>query len=247
MDDSRPALALQRASKRYGTATHTVAALTDISLAVPAGEFVAVVGQSGSGKTTLLYLAAAFDTPTSGRVLVDGRDVATLSDDERSALRLHHIGFVFQSFNLFPTFTAAENVAWRLEFQGIGWREAQTHAAAALDEVGITGAAHDRLPAQLSGGEQQRVAIARALITGPRLLLADEPTGNLDSRTGQTILDLLRHMNVHRGLTVLMVTHSAHAAGFAHRTIELRDGRVARDTAVSCEPLAHGAPVRECW
>jgi putative ABC transport system ATP-binding protein len=175
-------------------------------------------------------------------VLVDGRDVATLSEDERSALRLHHIGFVFQSFNLFPTFTAVENVAWRLEFQGVGWRKAQALAAAALDEVGITGAAHDRVPARLSGGEQQRVAIARALVTGPRLLLADEPTGNLDSATGQTILDLLRHLNVHRGLTVLMVTHSAHAATFGHRTVELRDGRVVHDTLASRRGEAARAP-----
>jgi putative ABC transport system ATP-binding protein len=230
---SRSALALERAGKRYGNGPQAVAALTDVSLAVAAGEFVSVIGQSGSGKTTLLNMAAAFDAPTSGRVLVDGRDTAMLSDDERSALRLHHIGFVFQSFNLFPTFNAEENVAWRLEFQGVGWRRAQTMAAAALEEVGIGGAARDRLPSQLSGGEQQRVAIARALVTGPRLLLADEPTGNLDSRTGQTILDLLRHLNVDRGLTVLMVTHSAHAAACGDRTVELRDGRVVHDASLS--------------
>jgi putative ABC transport system ATP-binding protein len=238
MTTHRSALTLERASKRYGNGQHAVSALSDVSLSIPEGQFVSVIGRSGSGKTTLLNLAAAFDTPTSGRVLIDDRDIAMLSEDERSALRLYHIGFVFQSFNLFPTFTAEENVAWRLEFQGVGWRKARTIAADALDEVGIRGPTHDRLPAQLSGGEQQRVAIARALVTGPHLLLADEPTGNLDSRTGQTILELLQQLNVERGLTILMVTHSTHAATCGHRTVELSDGQVIHDARTP--PAANG-------
>jgi putative ABC transport system ATP-binding protein len=223
------AIVLDGVGKCYGDGAQAVAALDGVSLRVPAGQFVSVMGESGSGKSTLLNLVAGLDVPTRGRIVVLGRDVWHLTENQRSDLRLSEIGIVFQSFNLFPTFSVEENVSWRLEFQGLGWREARRRAAAALDEVEIAAVARQRLPAELSGGEQQRVAIARALVTSPRLLLADEPTGNLDSRTGETILQLLASLNGRRALTVVMVTHSAYAATFGQRTVQLRDGRIECD------------------
>jgi putative ABC transport system ATP-binding protein len=223
------AVALEDVSKRYRDGPQPVTALREVSLHVPVGELLAVVGPSGSGKSTLLHLLAGLDTPDGGRVLVSGKDLAHLPDDARSDLRLREIGFVFQSFHLFPTFTVEENVAWPLEFLGFRPREARRRAAEALAQVALPEACRSRRPAELSGGEQQRVAIARALVTEPRLLLADEPTGNLDSQTGQTILDLLRRLNVERQLTVVLVTHSALAASHAQRTVELRDGCIVRE------------------
>ena len=223
------AVALEAVSKRYDAGPEPVAALREVSLRIPAGEFVAILGPSGSGKSTVLNLIAGLDSPSAGRVLIGGRDLAHLRDNARSDIRLREIGFVFQSFNLFPTFTAEENVAWPLELLGVPWREARRRAEEALAQVALPPAAARRRPAELSGGEQQRVAIARALVTEPRLLLADEPTGNLDSQTGQTILDLLRRLNVERHLTVVLVTHNALAASHAQRTVELHDGRIARE------------------
>lgn len=234
------AVTLEHVSKRYGSGAHTVTALTDVSLSVPAGEFVSVMGESGSGKSTLLNLIAGIDTPSDGRVVVAGRDLAQLSDDERSDLRLRHIGFVFQSFNLFPTFSGEENVAWPLEFLGIHWREARRRADAALGRVGLDTAARTRRPAELSAGEQQRVAIARALVTEPGLLLADEPTGNLDSKTGQAILGLLRTLNTERHLSVMLVTHSTAAAAYGHRIVELGDGRIRRESTLHPSESAPG-------
>ena len=235
------AVTLDHVSKRHGCGPGAVTALDDVSLEVGTGEFLAIVGPSGSGKSTLLGLIAGLDTPTTGRVLVGGENLARLSDDRRSDLRLGRIGFVFQAFNLFPTFTIEENVAWPLEFLGVSWREARQRAAAALVLVGLAEPAHARRPAELSGGEQQRVAIARALVTQPELLLADEPTGNLDSRTGAAILDTLRDLNQARCLTVVLVTHGAVATTHATRRVELRDGRVADDRRTRAE--AH-APAR---
>jgi putative ABC transport system ATP-binding protein len=226
MDD---AVLLEHVTKEYGRGAHAVAALSDVSLAISRGDFVSVMGPSGSGKSTFLNLVAGLDTPTAGRILVDGNDLAVLSDDARSDLRLEHVGMIFQSFNLFATFTAQENVMWPLEFLGKRRAEARVRAAVALDHVGIARAAWNRRPAELSGGEQQRLAIARALVTSPTLLLADEPTGNLDSRTGQVILDLLRQLNHAERLTVILVTHSSLAATYGDRTIELQDGRIIRD------------------
>jgi putative ABC transport system ATP-binding protein len=223
------AVALEHVTKRYGAGAQAVAALTDVTFTVPAGEFVSIMGPSGSGKSTLLNVIAGLDTPSEGRVRVQGEDLATLSDDERSDLRLHQVGFVFQSFNLFPGFTIEENIAWPLKFLGTGWHDARARAADALRQVGLAPATRTRRPAELSGGEQQRVAIARALITTPSLLLADEPTGNLDSRTGQAILDLILQLNTERRLSVVLVTHSTFAATYGHRTVELQDGRVVRD------------------
>jgi putative ABC transport system ATP-binding protein len=224
------AVLLERVHKRYGTGPQAVDALNDLNLRVAPEEFLSIMGPSGCGKTTLLNLIAGIDTPTSGRVWVAGRDLAQLSDDARSDLRLQHIGFVFQTFNLFPTFTAEENVTWPLEFLGVHWREARKRADAALAEVGLDDGALRRRPAELSGGEQQRVAIARALVTKPRLLMADEPTGNLDSKTGQSILDLMQFLNREEHLSIVLVSHSLFAAAYGHRMVELRDGRVVRES-----------------
>jgi putative ABC transport system ATP-binding protein len=220
---------LDRVTKRYGDGAQAASAISEVTLEILAGEFVSVVGPSGSGKSTLLNLIAALDSPSEGRVFVGDRDLGTLSDEARSDLRLRDIGFVFQTFNLFASFSVHENVAWPLEFLGVPWRTARSAAEGLLCDVGVDRRAFSRQPAELSGGEQQRVAIARALVTRPRLLLADEPTGNLDSRTGQGILDLLRRLNIEQKLTVVMVTHNTFAATYGHRTVELRDGRVARD------------------
>jgi putative ABC transport system ATP-binding protein len=235
------AVFIDRVHKRYGSGPQAVDALSDVSIRVEPEEFLSIMGPSGCGKSTLLNLIAGIDTPTSGRVWVAGHELVQLSDDARSDLRLRHIGFVFQSFNLFPTFTAEENVTWPLEFLGVHWREARRRADAALAQVGLDDEARRRRPAQLSGGEQQRVAIARALVTEPRLLVADEPTGNLDSRTGQAILDLMQALNRDQRLTIVLVTHSAVAAEYGHRTVELRDGRVLRETGPKESAAAAGS------
>jgi putative ABC transport system ATP-binding protein len=234
---STAAVSIEHVTKQYGTGAQAVAALTDVTLAIPIGEFVSIMGPSGSGKSTLLNMIAGLDTPTEGHVRIRGEDLAVLSDDARSDLRLHQIGFIFQSFNLFPGFTVEENIAWPLKFIGIGWRTARDRAAVALQQVGLAAATRTRRPSELSGGEQQRVSIARALITEPSLLLADEPTGNLDTRTGQAILDLILQLNTARKLSVILVTHSTFAATYGHRTVELQDGRVVRDV---CAPRQAG-------
>jgi putative ABC transport system ATP-binding protein len=229
-------IVLENITKVHGHGPQAVTALRDVSLAVEPGEFVAVVGPSGSGKSTLLNLAAGLEVPTRGRVAIGGEDLARLSDDARSDLRLRQIGFVFQSFNLLPTFSAEENVAWPLEFVGVGRRESRRRASRTLERVGIPDAARGRRPAELSGGEQQRVAIARALVAEPRLVLADEPTGNLDTRTGRTVLELLRTLNREQRMTVIMVTHGALGTSVVDRTVELRDGRLVNGT--------HGREIR---
>jgi putative ABC transport system ATP-binding protein len=223
------AVSLERVEKVHGTGDAAVLALREVSLEIAAGESVAVIGPSASGKSTLLNLVSGIDTATRGRVCLFGEELGTLSDAARSDRRLRDIGFVFQTFNLLPTFTAQENVAWPRRFRGESWREARAAAAAMLDAVGLDARAHRRVPAELSGGEQQRVAIARALVNGPRLLLADEPTGNLDSEMAGAILDLIARVRAERGLTVVLVTHNAAAAARAERTVRLRDGRVVAD------------------
>jgi putative ABC transport system ATP-binding protein len=224
-----PMVRVERVSKRYGSGTSAVQALADVTLEVAAGQFVCIMGPSGSGKSTLLHLIAALDAPTTGRVVVGGRDLTALSEKERSDLRLRRIGFVFQSFHLFPSFTVAENVAWPLEFLGRGRRAARERAEQELERVGLPPAVWTRRPAELSGGEQQRTAIARALAIEPLLLVADEPTGNLDARTAEAVLSLLAGLNDERRLTVVLVTHSPFAATYAGRTVELWDGRIVRD------------------
>jgi putative ABC transport system ATP-binding protein len=226
------AIFLECVGKIYGSERTTIVALDDVTLTIPAGQFVSVMGPSGSGKSTLLHMIAGLDTLTRGRIVIAGRDIATLSDNDRSDLRLRHMGIVFQGFNLFPTFTVQENVSWPLEFLGVGRGVAVERSHVILHQVGLSAAAWQRRPTELSGGEQQRVAIARALVTEPDLLLADEPTGNLDSCTSQSILDLLRHLNCEKGVTIILVTHSTFAATYGDRTVEIRDGRVVRDVTV---------------
>ena len=185
--DDRFVIEVDRVRKSYGQGPRAVTALADLSLRVVSGEFLSIMGPSGSGKSTLLNLIAGLDTPTDGRVVILGQDLSHLSRNARSRLRLRQVGIVFQTFNLFPTFTAEENVAWPLEFLGVRARAAAERARAILDRVGVGSRESSRRPEALSQGEQQRVAIARALATDPRLLLADEPTGNLDSQTGKAI------------------------------------------------------------
>ncbi|HYR73878.1 MAG TPA: ABC transporter ATP-binding protein [Candidatus Acidoferrum sp.] len=200
--------------------------LTDVSLEVPAGQFLAIAGPSGSGKSTLLGLIAGLDQPTAGQIEVAGVDVTALDEDGLARFRRDHVGYVFQSFHLLPTLTAQENVAVPLELAGDAGAAAR--AAALLAEVGLAERAH-HYPVQLSGGEQQRVAVARAMARRPALLLADEPTGNLDSATGKQIIELLVGLNRRLGSTLVLVTHDAALAAHADRVVTLRDGRIVSD------------------
>jgi putative ABC transport system ATP-binding protein len=220
------AIVLEGACKTYGAGGQAVVALDGVTLEVAVGDFVTLVGPSGSGKSTLLNLIAGLDSPTEGRVTVLGHRLSQLEEDGRCDLRLRNIGIVFQAYNLLPRLSVLDNVALPLEFQGHRARAALQRAAEMLDRVGIGAATHARLPAQLSGGEQQRVALARALVAEPRILLADEPTGNLDSQSGTMVLELTRQLNAERDLTVVLATHSREAAGYGRRLIELHDGRV---------------------
>lgn len=225
--NANPMLRLTDVSRRYGTG-HSVLALDGLSLEVAPRERVAVMGPSGSGKSTLLNLACGLDMPTSGIVEVGGVALSSLSDDARTRLRREKIGMVFQTFNLLPTLTAIENVALPLRLQGMHRKGAEGRASSMLGRVGLEQRIAHR-PDELSGGERQRVAIARALILEPPLLLADEPTGNLDSATGEEILRLLDSLQQEYQSTLVMVTHNAVAAGFCHRTVTLRDGRILQD------------------
>ncbi|MCZ7533139.1 MAG: ABC transporter ATP-binding protein [Acidimicrobiia bacterium] len=226
-------LRLDRVSRIHGSGHVQVDALVDVSLSVEAGELVAVMGPSGSGKTTLLSLAGGLDLPTAGSVLVDGSDLATLNRAELARLRRHSVGYVFQQFNLIPGLTAAENVSLPLELDGVNRKEAYGAAVDALARLEMAGL-ENRFPDDLSGGEQQRVAIARAIIGDRRLLLADEPTGALDSMTGETVLRLMRRHCDNGGAAVL-VTHDARFAAWADRIVFLHDGRVV-DEAMASTP-----------
>jgi putative ABC transport system ATP-binding protein len=212
-------------TRRYKMGDTFVDALRGVDLAIARGEFVTLVGPSGSGKSTVLNLIGGLDRPTSGQVWIKGTE---LSDSDERTLTRHrrqHVGFVFQSFNLLPRLTAEENVALPLMFSGVAEKERRAQARALLGRVGL-GHRLDHRPTQLSGGEQQRVAIARALVSRPALLLADEPTGNLDTGTGAEIMALLKELNQEGGLTLLVVTHDPEVAAFADRAVKLRDGRV---------------------
>ncbi|ADB29337.1 ABC transporter related protein [Kribbella flavida DSM 17836] len=216
-------LDLRQLTRVHGTGEQAVHALRDVDLAVAAGELVAVMGPSGSGKSTLLTCAGGLDQPTRGEVLVDGTDITTLKRSAVAALRRRLIGYVFQDFNLIPALTAAENVALPLELDGVRARTARKHAEAALTEVAI-GELADRFPDDMSGGQRQRVAIARAIVGDRRLLLADEPTGALDSDTGEAVLQLLRDRCDQHGIAGILVTHDARHAAWADRVVYLRDG-----------------------
>jgi putative ABC transport system ATP-binding protein len=212
--------------KEYPSGTGTLAVLRQVSFSIPQGAFVAIVGPSGSGKTTLLGLLAGLDVPSSGRVTLDGADLTGMTEDERARLRGEKVGFIFQTFQLIPTLTALENVQVPLELRGDNGAPAR--ARALLERVGLADRM-DHFPSQLSGGEQQRVAIARAFSNAPRILFADEPTGNLDGATGARIVELLESLNRSSGSTIVLVTHDMTLAERAGRLIRLRDGEVVED------------------
>ena len=214
---------LRDVSKTVMSGTEPLTILHPLSIQIPRGQFVAIVGPSGSGKSTLLGLIAGLDAPSSGSVLIDEVDITKLGEDDLARLRGEKVGFVFQFFHLIPSLTAYENVAVPMEIAGAV--DPRTRASALLEEVGLTGRAH-HYPSQLSGGEQQRVALARALANDPPILLADEPTGNLDTTNGRHILELLRSIHMQRGTTIVLVTHDVDLAAIADARLVLRDGRV---------------------
>ena len=229
------AVQVEELRKSFGAGDARIVALDNLSISIASGEFVAVMGPSGSGKSTILHLIGGLLEPTSGRVKVAGTDLASLDDDALTLLRRHHIGFVFQAFFLLDVFTAIENVALPLIIDGVGEREAHDRAHKALASVQIEDRA-DHRPNQLSGGEKQRVAIARALVIEPSLLLVDEPTGNLDSRSGDQVMLVLRKLVDDHGHTILMVTHDARNAALADRLLRLRDGCVVEEQGLGRRP-----------
>jgi putative ABC transport system ATP-binding protein len=243
-------IALEHIHKVYTAGAVRVHAVRDLSLVVRASEFLAILGASGSGKSTLMNLLGCLDSPTRGRYLLDAADVSGLTREEKAAIRNAKIGFVFQGFNLLSRTTALENVVLPLLYtrEALSTRIVRERALAALDHVGLSDRAL-HFPSQLSGGQQQRVAIARALVNDPVLLLADEPTGNLDSRTSVEIMGVFQQLNA-RGITIIMVTHEPDIARFARRNVFMRDGRIVQDTAVSNrlaveEELTQSSIIRE--
>jgi putative ABC transport system ATP-binding protein len=234
---------IEDVSMTYGSGAGAVTALADVTLTVRAGEFIAIVGQSGSGKTTLLQLMGALDRPTSGRVVLAGHDLTRTSERDLSRLRRDTVGFIFQQFNLIPTLTATQNVEAAIATTSLGRVEREARAASLLEAVGLSARA-GHLPSQLSGGEQQRVAIARALANRPRVLLADEPTGNLDSASGEEILELLRTLSAQQMLTVVLITHDIAIASAAPRLLRMRDGRVLGSEALPDSDAVPGSVPR---
>jgi putative ABC transport system ATP-binding protein len=224
-----PIVSLEAVSRTYHMGRVAVRALDEVTLDVAPAEFVAIVGPSGSGKSTLMNIVGCLDRPTSGSYRIAGNPVAGLDDDALAAVRSRSIGFVFQTYNLLPRTSALDNVAAPLLYQGVPRRERWARAAAALERLGL-GDRLDHEPSELSGGQQQRVAVARAIVTEPALVLADEPTGNLDSRTGADVLDLLRELNA-TGRTIVLITHDADVAAAAGRQVHLRDGRISLEDA----------------
>ncbi|HEX8228094.1 MAG TPA: ABC transporter ATP-binding protein [Chloroflexia bacterium] len=233
---------LRDVSKTYSTGPVRVTALRDVDLQVAAGEFVAVMGPSGSGKSTLMNLLGLLDRPTTGLFRFDGEDIGGKSDNYLARLRREKIGFIFQSFNLFPRANALKNVALPLLYSGVPSGERRRRAKAMLEQLGLADRMNHR-PWELSGGQQQRVAIARALVNNPVLILADEPTGNLDSKTGESVLALLQELN-DRGVSILVVTHDERVAHHTKRIIRLRDGMVIEDTGVT-SPLRIAGEARD--
>jgi putative ABC transport system ATP-binding protein len=223
-----PLIRLRGVTKRYGTGQAELMALKGIDLDISAGEFVAIMGPSGSGKSTAMNILGCLDTPSAGEYLFHGAHVEALSRDQRARLRRRYLGFVFQGFNLLARTSAQENVELPLLYRGESAAVRRASAARALQSVGLGGWEH-HTPGELSGGQQQRVAIARAIVTEPAVLLADEPTGNLDTQRSKEIMELLRALNVDHGITVLMVTHEADMAAFARRLVHFVDGRIDSD------------------
>jgi putative ABC transport system ATP-binding protein len=232
---STPALELRQVVKRYGSGLTEVRALTDVSLAVAPGELVAVMGPSGCGKSSMLHLAGGLEDADAGHVLVGGRDLSTTSATERAAMRRRDVGFVFQRLNLVPSLSALENVMLPLELEGASARPAREQARAALAAVGIVDQL-DRFPDDFSGGQQQRIAVARAVVGTRKLVLADEPTGALDTLTGDAVIELIAGLPAATGAAVVLVTHEPRYAAWADRVVFLRDGRVV-DESNAAEPL----------
>jgi putative ABC transport system ATP-binding protein len=224
MSDANMIIQVKKLVKKYRMGDVEVSALRGVDLNVQKGEFIAIVGPSGSGKSTLFYILGGLASATSGTVLIDGRDLAQLSDSERTAIRRQLVGFVFQRYNLLPTLTATDNIAMA---QFLAGKKSET-AGWFRETLELLGIGHrlGHKPRSLSGGEQQRVAIARAIVNHPALLLADEPTGNLDSENSEIVLKLLRDLNERLGQTILMITHNPEAAAYAHRIVHMRDGRI---------------------
>jgi putative ABC transport system ATP-binding protein len=235
LEQSAPIIELNGVSKDYATGPELVRALIDVDLRISVGEFVAVVGASGSGKSTLMNILGCLDRPSAGDYLLGGVSVGARSVDERALVRNRMIGFIFQGFNLLPRTTALENVELPLVYRGTPRRQRRRMALEALAQVGLLGRALHR-PNELSGGQQQRVAIARALVTRPPLLLADEPTGNLDSKTTGEVMDLLERLVEEERITLVLVTHEDDIAARAHRVLTVRDGRIERDTPNRAPP-----------
>jgi putative ABC transport system ATP-binding protein len=227
--NTQPAVSAENLTRHYQMGESVIRAVDGVSLEIGSGEFAAMLGSSGSGKSSLLNLIAGLDRPTSGSVTVDGRNLAQLSREELARYRRHTVGIVFQAFNLIPTMSVAENVELPLRFAEVAPDQRRKQANDSLERVGLAARLRHR-PTELSGGEQQRVALARALVNQPKVLLADEPTGNLDSKTGKEILDLIQELNRHNGITVVMVTHERDLADrYATRQIFLGDGKIIGD------------------
>jgi putative ABC transport system ATP-binding protein len=241
---STPLIQLQGVTKRYGSGASELLALKGISLAITAGEFVAIMGPSGSGKSTAMNILGLLDTPTAGQYLFKGTRVEALSRDQRARLRRRYLGFVFQGFNLLARTSAQENVELPLLYRGDSAASRRSAATKALRDVGL-GGWERHTPAELSGGQQQRVAIARAIVTAPAVVLADEPTGNLDTQRSHEIMGLLLGLNRDQGITVLMVTHEPDMAAYARRMLHFIDGRMARDEANANPTLAAPAGLAE--
>lgn len=223
-----PIIEVRNLTKQFGAGDLAVDVLKGVNLTIEAGEFVALMGPSGSGKSTLMSIIGGIESPSSGQVLLDGVDIGQLDDDQRTLLRRRKVGFIFQAFNLIPTLNAIENVALPLQLDGVPWKQAQERAQIALERVEMSHRM-DHVPSKLSGGEQQRVAIARALAIEPIILLADEPTGNLDSRQSGRVTELLRDLAMYSRQTIVMVTHDSTVARSAFRLLKFKDGNIERD------------------
>lgn len=232
---SEPVIEMENISRVYGEGDIAVRALDRINLTIEPGEFLAIMGPSGSGKSTAMNVIGCLDSPTGGNYRFCGVEVGTLTRDQRALLRRHYLGFIFQGYNLLPRTSALHNVELPLIYKGLGRAERQEAAAEALQKVGLADRAHHD-PSELSGGQQQRVAIARALVGGPKVILADEPTGNLDTKTSAEIIQMLLKLNREEGLTIVMVTHEEDMAAYADRLIWMVDGRIERDTRKTRAP-----------
>ena len=228
---STPLIQVDHLTKRYETSADATPVLKDINLSITAGEFVAIMGPSGSGKSTFMNILGCLDTPTNGKYTLNNRDVSQMDVDELAQLRNQTIGFVFQGFNLLKRVAAVDNVALPLLYAGIGKTERNQRATELLEQTGL-GRFTQSLPNQLSGGQQQRVAIARALANQPKLILADEPTGNLDTQTGSEVMDIFTRLNKEQGITIILVTHEADIAHYAQRLVKFVDGNIVHDGGV---------------